>query len=118
MDNEESGPQPQGPGVTAGMGRSASTWDFDLEELPSDGNEELEGNNVRSSEELLSSRLEQLDCFGTEAGNFDIPTEAQPFHEFAFQQAGAGTANVSGVKVLMIVHDNGVHRLPVRWCRC
>ena len=90
-------------------------WEFD-DDLP--GNSEEDGDNLMNPNEF-EEVLESVECFGPSvASAFDISAEAQPFDDFAFCQAGADKITASGVKVLVVVHRNGVHRLPVRFCRC
>jgi hypothetical protein len=45
-------------------------------------------------------------------------SEAQAFDEYATLQTGVKQTTHLGMKVLIIVHQNGVHHLPIRWCRC
>lgn len=98
-------------------GQPSSEWDFDPELpqcLPDDGDESMD------EEETFDNRLEQVESglLNSEMGMFNTPPEAQPFDSFAFRQAGAEKGSIAGVKVLVLIHRNGVHRLPIRWCRC
>jgi hypothetical protein len=55
---------------------------------------------------------------GTSNLDMTAVSEAQAFDEYATVQTGVKRTSHLGVKVLIIVHQNGVHHLPIRWCRC
>lgn len=44
-------------------------------------------------------------------------TEGQPFGRY-MQEEWNFNSEASSQKVLVIVHENGVHHLPVQWCEC
>lgn len=83
-------------------------WEFN-DELP-------DLQDETDQEDILDGQPETLDR-GSGADT-ETPIEAQPFEDFALEQAGAARTMVSGLRVVVIVHRNGIHRLPVRWCRC
>jgi CxC2 like cysteine cluster associated with KDZ transposases len=97
---------------TEAAGESA-VWEADTE-LPL-YDEDPECNEMG---ERLEDVLDSLESFRTTlSAAVEVP-EAEPFDNFALNQAGANKMSVCGVKVLVIVHCNAVHRIPVRWCRC
>jgi len=89
-----------------------TNWEFD-NELPT--MEEEEDPVVAKSNRFES----MLNALSTSRDiDVETPVEARPFEDFAFHQGGAAKTSISSVKVVVIVHVNGIHRLPIRWCRC
>lgn len=61
-------------------------------------------------DDVSQSRLAQAEA---STGDDDIPEEAAPSESYRQDESGASTSSIGGNDVLVIVHCNSIHHVPV-----
>ena len=84
---------------------------FGLPDLPAEMDDPDQDLDTESSQFLHMEAVDDGEVLNGE------DTEGQPFGRY-MQEEWNFNSEASSQKVLVIVHENGVHHLPVQWCEC